>query len=150
VKRFQFNLQAPLKYREGRRDLCRQLLAQILADERACRERCEALENQRRRLLGELREINGDGNVDVDRAASRRFFASHLSAEIGLAQRNCQVVEQQLDVCRQALRKADQDVQSLEKLRDKHLAEFLYRQDRAEAHELEETWAATSLARMSQ
>ncbi len=147
MKRFRFKLEAPLKYRQGRRDQCRQLLAELLADERERVQRRESLENQRTALLGELRDMSQSGSLDIDRAAARRFFAGHLTAEIGVALRDQQVVEQQIALCRQALRRAEQEVQSLEKMRERHLDEFRYQQDRAEARELEETWMATSLSR---
>lgn len=147
MKQFHFKLEAPLRYRQGRRDQCRQLLAQLLAEERACLQRRESLENDRHALLGEMRGLGEAGRIDVDRAASRRFFAGHLSTEIRLAERNQDVVARQIDLCRQALRRAEQDVQSLEKLRERHLADFRYRAERAEARELEETWSATRLSR---
>jgi hypothetical protein len=147
LKKFVFQFEAPLKFRKNHRDLCRRLLAQVLSDQRSWAERRAALEQTRLDLLEELRQLNDGGSVDVDRAAARRYHAGYLLGEIRLVERNQELVSQQLELCQQALRRADQDVRSLENMRDKQWSEFCYQEERRETHEVEETWRATRLTR---
>ena len=143
---FVFRFDALLQYRRHRRDLCRQVLAQVLADDRALVEQRQLLEQNRISQLQQLRQIVGDGEVNVDAAASRRYFAGRLVADIADTERNRDLVSQQIEVCRAVLTKADQDVKVLEKLREQRQAEFLYEEDRRSTRELEDNWMATRLA----
>ena len=140
LKLFQFKFQALLNYREYRRNLCRFYLAEVLANDRELVSQRRSLERNRSNQLDELRDLSRGGDVDIDRSASRRYFAGQLTGEMQLVDRNRSLIAQQLDLCRQALSKADQDVKVLEKLEEKQREEFQYNEERREAHELEEIW----------
>lgn len=147
MKKFEFPLESLLRYRESRRDLCRQLLAQILSEQTRIERDRQALQRRRGGQLEEIRQLGAAGNVDIDRSASRRYYASQVLGEIRLLERNREVVMQQLTACRQALVRADQEVKALERLRQKRKAEFLYEQQRREQHELHESWLAVDAVR---
>lgn len=142
---FVFKFAALLRIRRHRRDQCRQLLAEVLSDIRALEVQRAELEQRRTGQLDELRSLGRPGPVDVDRAAARRYFAGQLVGELaGLARRQ-ELVEQQLELCRQTLVKADQDVKVLEKLEEKQRAAFQFESERRGARELEEAWQAARL-----
>ncbi len=149
MKNFIFPFESLLNYRRSKCDLCRQLLAQVLASDHRLLADRKSLEQQRHKQLQELRELVAAGEVDVDRSASRRYFAGQVLGDIRLVDRNRQIVAEQLDLCRQALSKADRDVKVLEKLQAKQQAEFYYENRRRENRELAELWMATRYSDVS-
>ncbi len=146
---FSFKFESLLSYRENRRDLCRQLLARVLADEQELIAQREQLVSHRIGQLEELRQISDMGRVDVDRSAARRYFAGRLVAEIDMVDRRRQLVVQQIGLCRQTLARADQDVKVLEKLKAKAKAAFDEREEKHLSRELEESWRAIHATEVS-
>ena len=82
VKKFVFQLESLLRFRENRRDLCRQVLAQIFAEQKRLKQFRLSLEQQRIDQLDEMRQLGEQGEVDVDRSASRRYYAGQILGEI--------------------------------------------------------------------
>ena len=140
-----FPLESLLRYRKNRRDLCRQLLAQILTNLQQLKQDRQSLQRRRVDQIDELRQLGAGGDVDIDRSAARRYYAGHMLGEIQLVDRNREVVAEQLARCRETLIRSDQEVKAIEKLREKQLADFLYDQQRREHRELDEAWLATHL-----
>jgi flagellar export protein FliJ len=143
VQKFSFKFEPLVKLRNNHRDLCRQLLADVLGrdDELAARRR--AVEADRNTQIDELRSLSALGNeVNVDASAARRHFAVQLTARLAEIDARRAELAGQIALCRQALVRADQAVKSLEKLAAKQRAEFVYAQERLEARALEETWQA--------
>jgi len=99
--------------------------------------------------LDELRDMGQPGQIDVDKSASRRYFAGRLVGDLQLLEKNRNLLAQQLQFCRQTLAKADQDVKALEKLRENQLAAFRYQTERQAMHELDEAWQATKIEERS-
>jgi flagellar biosynthesis chaperone FliJ len=118
------------------------MLAQILEDDRRLIAESDRLEESRRRQLVELKALGRKGSVDVDALSARRYHAGQLAAEKAVVEHNRQIVSQQVELCRQTLTKAEQELKVLEKLKERRLEEFQYDQERRSAHELEETWLA--------
>ncbi len=118
------------------------MLARLLADDRTLVEQRRHLQNQRLVQLDELRRLGEAGDVDVDGSTSRRYYTGRLLGQAAVVDRNRELLQQQLQLCRQALMKADQDVKALEKLAERRRAEFLYEDERRTARVLEDTWAA--------
>jgi len=125
-----------------RRDLCRQLLSQILADDQALQEKRTDLEKSRTQQIDEMKELGLQSELDIDQSASRRFYAGQLSGDMRHIDRDRLVISQQLDLCRKALAQAEQDVKALENVKEKRYREYLYEQEKQEARELEEAWMA--------
>ncbi len=140
MSRFVFPFRAVLDYRKNRRDLCRQLLAQVLADEaQLIRDRKTALA-AREGQLEEIRRLQRQPRFAVDAAAMRRYYAVQLAAHVrGLDERQ-RVVQQQVQLCREALTRADADVKVLERLEEKQRAAHIERVERRAQHEREDLW----------
>ena len=100
------------------------------------------LERERGQQLEEFRLLGRPGTVNVDGATSRRVYAGQLVTLLLDIERERTFASQKAELCRQELIKADQQVQALEKLRDKQLAEFRINEERKEARNLEEAWQA--------
>ncbi len=142
MKKFAFQFEPILKLRKNQRELCQQLLAEILRRDAELRARRGAVEQERAAQLDEVRRLLGGGRVNIDASTARRFYANNLIGELVLLERNQALLVQQIKVCRQSLIRADQAVQALEKLAEKQRAELEFDQERRAARELEETWQA--------
>lgn len=143
---FRFRFETLLKVRRSRRDLCRQLLAQVMADHRRHAEQSAALESTRTEQMEQIRNLARSGNIDVDGVTRRRYFARQLEAEKAVLDQQYTILSQQLDLCRQALTKADQEVKVLERLQDRQKAQFDYKRLRTEALEREDAWLSGKLS----
>lgn len=140
--KFHFRLAPVLALRENARDLQRQELADALRAELELREQRLALEHEHAVVLDEMRRLGRGGRMQVDSATSRRVYAGQLILAIIQAERNRAAAETHVERCREALVVADQQVQILEKLREKQLAEYQSNQERRTAREMEEAWQA--------
>jgi flagellar export protein FliJ len=142
MPKFTFSLTSLLTYRRHRRELCRQLLAEVLADDLRLRAEQEELRHEHGELLDELRDLGRGGGFDVDRAAARRYYAALVSRRIDASMERRQLVANQLHLCRQALVKADGEVRTLERLEETRRSEFRAEHERRAALELEDIWNA--------
>jgi len=143
MKKFAFKLDPLLKLRTNQRDKCQQLLADVLRRDDDLVHRQSETERDRRTQIDELRDLTSAGaELNVDASVSRRSYAGHLSGHIGTIEAERAALRRQIDLCRQALIRADQAVKSLEKLADHQRSEFVFIQQSVEARELEQTWQA--------
>lgn len=142
MSRFAFPLDSVLKYRRSRRDLCRQLMARVLADDRELAAREAMLLDQRGAQLDEIRALDRGERIDIDGSIARRFHAVRLHGELRVLAQNRQVLAGQLELCRRALVEADRDVKALEKLRDRREAEHRAAHERRSNREMEDAWMA--------
>jgi hypothetical protein len=142
---FVFALRSLLEFRRHRRDLCRQILAQVLADEAALvTEKQNALAS-RERQFAEIRELSRRGRVSVEGAISRRYHSGQLLGHVRMIEDRRRLVGQQLQLCREALVKADTEVKVLERLEERQRAEFEYHAERRSQFEREDAWMARKL-----
>jgi flagellar biosynthesis chaperone FliJ len=145
VNGFVFSLSALLKFRKNRRDHCRRLLAQILADDAGLVSERVRLLSQRNRQFEEIRGLSRRGRVSVDGTATRRYHSLQLLGSVRGIDEKRRLTAQQLHLCRQALSKADAEVKVLERLEEKQRADFQYRAERRAQFELEDAWMARQL-----
>jgi len=143
MKKFEFQFASLLNLRENNRQLCRVALAKILQDQQQLELQQQAIQNERNELLQQIRQLSQAGNVNVNEAASRRYYAGQLKLTMQAVMQQQQELASQLEACRQQLIKADQEVKALEQLAEKQFAAFQYEQQKMEAHELEDTWLAS-------
>ncbi len=142
MKTFHFKFEPLLKLRQYRRDLCRQLLASVLEDDARLVAERSKLEATRRFQLDEMKNLGASGSVDISGSAARRYYSGQLVVEMRLVDRRREVVAQQIDLCRKALVRADQEVKALEKIEEKQRSEYDYEQERRTSRELEDAWSA--------
>ena len=145
MRTFEFRMETLLKIRRSRRDLCQQFLAQAQEEGQRIDHEILQLDESRRHEINGLREAVQKGRIDIDRAAARRYYAGRLQIDLLLAERRRELVANQIDLCRQALVRADQDVKSLEKLREKQAEDFRLEQDRRTQQTLEDNWRSVQL-----
>ncbi len=142
---FVFPLRSLLDFRRHRRDLCRQLLAQVLADEaNLLAERQTALAS-RERQFEEMRGLSRKGRVVVEAAISRRYHSGQILLQVRVIEEKRRLVGQQLQLCRDALIKADMEVKVLERLEVRQREEFAYHAERHNQFEREDAWMARRL-----
>ena len=146
---FVFSLAALLKYRKNRRDHCQRLLAQVLADDAELIAQRQKLIADRERQFEEIRGLSRKGRVTVDGAATRRYHSMQLWRGVRGIDEQRKLVAKQLQLCRQALTKADGEVKVLERLEEKQRADFLYGAERRAQHEREDAWTSRWLLEKS-
>jgi flagellar FliJ protein len=142
---FVFALRPLLEFRRHRRNLCRQLLAQVLSDEAALLAEKQAVLASRERQFAEIRGMSRRGRVSIEGAISRRYHTGQLLGQVRLIEEKRRLVGQQLQLCRDAIVKADTDVKALERLEDRQRADFEYRAERRNQFEREDAWMARRL-----
>jgi flagellar FliJ protein len=149
VSRFVFRLQTLLEFRRHRRDLCRQLLGQVLADESALLAERHNVLASRDRQFAEIRNISRQGRVRIEGAIARRYHSGQLLAQVRRIEERRRLVGQQLQLCREALVKADTDVKLLERLEERQRGEFEHQSQRRDQFEREDAWMARKLQEAS-
>ncbi len=142
MPRFNFKLTSLLKLRRNQRDVCQQRLTEGLARDAQLVEMRVAAEKDRSAQLNEIRELSAAGDMNVDAASARRYFATQLTGDMLNIEHHRRELAKYIGQCRQALMKADQAVKALEKLEENQRTEFNQEQERRARRELEETWQA--------
>ena len=147
MSHFQFKFTALLKYRKHQRDLCRQLLGQVLAEETRITQAIGQKDHDKNTVIDEVRQGTQNEQVEVRQIAARRFYAGQLTIQKAKLEQELSVVRQQAEHCRNVLVEADQKVQALEKLEEKQRQEHEYVVNRKSELQLEEAWVATQFNR---
>jgi hypothetical protein len=145
VSGFIFALRPLLEFRRHRRDLCRQLMAQVLADEAVLLGERQSVLASRERQFEEIRGLSRRGRVAVEGAVSRRYHSGQLLALLRTLEEKRRLISQQLQLCRETLVKADTEVKVLERLEERQRGEFEYRAERRNQFEREDAWMARRL-----
>jgi hypothetical protein len=145
VSGFVFGLRPLLEFRRHRRNLCRQLLAQVLADEGALLAHKRTALASRERQFAEMRALSRIGRVSIEGAISRRYHSGQLMGQVRMIEDKHRLIGQQLQLCREALVKADTEVKALERLEERQRAEFKYHDERRNQFEREDAWMARRL-----
>jgi flagellar FliJ protein len=145
VSGFVFRMRSLLEFRRHRRGLCRQMLAQVLADEANLLAQRQAALASRERQFEEIRGLSRQGRVVVEGAISRRYHSGQLLAQVRTIEEKRRLISQQLQLCREALIKADTEVKVLERLEERQRQEFAYHAERHDQFEREDAWMARRL-----
>jgi len=143
MKKFHFRLESLLILRGNQRDLCYQMLAEVLRQDRELETRRQTQQSDQTRQRDELRTLEAGGRLDVAVALERRGYLAQLGRQLDELDRQRNLLSQQISLCRKSLVKADQSVRSLENLKDRQKQEYLGNQQRSADLELEETWRAS-------
>ena len=144
-KKFEFKLEALLKYRESRRDMCRQYLSQVLAEDQKLIDQKTEIQNNYAETEHHLKLLGQSGQFEIDKASVRRFHLGQLKLQMLQVDEQRRQLEEKLELCRKALLQADQEVKAIEKIKDKKISEHHYEQIKVENRELEENWQAAQL-----
>jgi flagellar export protein FliJ len=148
MKSFAFSLGSVWKLRCHERDVCRQCLAQLFAQEHQLADMRQQTEAARQTQFEELRLLEAEGRgVDAEASASRRSYVERLTDDLRTIDDRRTELNRQIEIRRQELILADQSVKALAKLADKRKAAFLLEQQRKDAAALEEVWRAVHSTR---
>ncbi len=142
MKSYVFPLEAVRKVRRHRLDLCEQILAYVMGQAQNLDRQRVTLLSQRERQLEELKAVSEEGIVDIDAAATRRYYAGRLLSDIAQIEHQRGIVEQQMSLCRQAVVKAEQELKVLDKIAEHREEEHRQQRERIDQIEREETWQA--------
>ena len=139
-----FPLEKVLDVRRHTRQERRNALAEAMADEQTLLDLKQQRERQKLSLLDELSGLSRSESLNVEAAARRRYFAGQLEIQIMVLDQQIAEARRQVDVARAALIAADQDVKALEKLREQHVAEQTYAENRRSEIALTEQWQSAN------
>ncbi len=141
-----FRLATLLRLRESTRDECRARLAESQRADQELVDQLTRLGMEQQRVQVECRKAAGPGDVDLDRLVeAHRYAVSLRNREEELKQRR-QTLAAEIQQRRQALLQADQDVQVLEKLRDRRLERHRAEEERKEAKQIDEAALQAAVA----
>lgn len=134
-----------LDYRRHLRLERRQELAEVLAEERDLLAHRSRLDEEKQRQLEDLGRLAESNELSVEAAARRRYFAGQLEIEVMVVDEQILKLREEIEARRLALVGADQDVQSLERLEEKHVAREEYEGQRRTEMELGDQWQSAKL-----
>lgn len=138
-----FPLEKVLEFRRHVRLERRHALAAALADEQQLLDERTQVEAVREETLTQLGEVTRPGQFNVEAAARRRYFTGQLDVRLLILKDQIDKAHLVVEQRRNELIKADQDVQALERLREKHVEEQTYELRRKSELELADQWQAS-------
>ena len=139
-----FPLEKVLDVRRHTRQERRYALAAAMADEQQLIDLKQQQELQKQQLLDELAELSLEESLNIEAAARRRYFVGQVEIQIMVIEQQIEQARQIVEQARSALIAADQDVKALEKLREQHLAEQAYSENRRNEIVLTEQWQSAN------
>lgn len=139
-----FPLEKVLDVRRHTRQERRYALAAAMADEQQLIHLKQQQELQKQQLLDELAELSREESLNIEAAARRRYFVGQVEIQIMVIEQQIEQARQIVEQARSALIAADQDVKALEKLREQHLAEQAYSENRRNEIVLTEQWQSAN------
>lgn len=144
---FRFQLATLLRLRQAARDDCRLRLAEAHRDDEDLHDRLTRLGDEHKRLRGRRRRATVPGDMDVDGIIETERYMALLGSEEDRLKLRRESLAGEIEQRRQALVKADQDAQSLEKLRERQMLRYRREQNRSESKQLDEIAAQAVLRR---
>jgi flagellar export protein FliJ len=141
-----FRLATLLRLRESTRDECRARLAEAQRADQELLDQLTRLDIEQQRAQDECRRAVGPGNVDIDRLVESHRYAVSLRAHEEELRERRQTLAVEIRRRRETLLKADQDVQVLEKLRDRRLERHRLEAGRKEAKQIDEAALQAAVA----
>lgn len=142
MRRFEFPLASVLQLRRNERDLLRREFAELLKKQGDLSEQKGRVSAARLAQIAELRDMTAGVALDVEANLSRRAYADWLSDEVARLEGKLREIGRQIDARRSALLDANQRVETLEKLEQKRLMEFIASQERRDSLQQEDVWQA--------
>jgi flagellar protein FliJ len=133
-----FRLATLLRVRESARDECRARLAESQRADQELVDQLTRLGIEQQRVQAECRAAAGPGDVHVGRLVEAHRYAVSLRNREDKLKQQRQTLAAEIQQRRQELVRADQDVQVLEKLRDRRTERHRIEEGRKEAKQLDE------------
>jgi flagellar FliJ protein len=135
---FTFRLQPLMKLREAERDQCREQLAEAYRADQILSERHEEIVSQMQEAKQLTRSQSQPGEVSVDALMNTHRYEIVLTAQLQQLALQRQRLAEEIERRRQALVEADRELRILEKLRERHEAEFRRQEEKLETRQLDE------------
>ena len=141
-----FQLATLLRLRESTRDECRAQLAESHRADQALIDQLTRLDIEQQQVQEECRKAVAPGSVDVDRLVEAHRYAVSLRIREQELNRQRQTLAAEIQRRRQALLKADQDVQVLEKLRNRRIERHRLEEERQQSKQIDEAALQAAVA----
>jgi flagellar export protein FliJ len=142
MKPFVFRLESFNALKKAERDARRAELALALAEVVRCESRRQALEAKLAAAQHQNRATRAAGQLTIESLLRGQQFESVLRRELELLAQLQAEASTAFDLAQEALTSAEREVQMLEKLHQRQLADYQLQQGRAETRLLDESAAA--------
>jgi flagellar FliJ protein len=135
---FEFRLQSLLKLRTADRDQRRAELASAFQASQVLAGQMTALQKTIQQTRRDIRQGSTTGPVNVDRLLGSHRYELLLASQLDQLKQRQQEIETEIERRRQRLLEADRQVRTVEKLRERKLAEYQADLARQEQRQLDE------------
>lgn len=135
---FRFRLASLMRLRESERDDRRESLAQAFRADQMLQQNQEAVQADLRENQRQVQQCAAPGPISVESLLGRHRYELVLQAQLRQIQRQRQAIAAEIERRRQALVEADRELKILEKLRERHLQEYRFQQEKLELRQLDE------------
>lgn len=138
MSQYRFRLQTLLKLRESVRNERRAQLAQALRAEHALQEQSAAITDEIETLRSDVRKSQQDGLINVDALLDANRYEMLLESRRLVLTRQVETIAQEIARRRKLLVEADQQLQVLEKLKEKQQSRHARQNALREIKEMDE------------
>ncbi len=135
---FTFRLETLWKLRVADRQQRREELAEALEAETLLQTRKEEMGSELKELRKRRAVVSQAGEIDVDALTQSHRYELITQAQIQLLDQQAAQLAVETQRRRQALVEAEREVKTLEKLREKQYAEYVFEEQKREQKELDE------------
>ena len=135
---FTFRLETLWKLRVADRQQRREELAEALEAETLLQTRKEEMGSELKELRKRRAVVSQAGEIDVDALTQSHRYELITQAQIQLLDQRAAQLAVETQRRRQALVEAEREVKTLEKLREKQYAEYVFEEQKREQKELDE------------
>jgi len=135
---FRFRLASLMRLRESERDDRRESLAQAYRADQVLQQNQESIQAELRENQRQVQHCVSPGPISVEQLLGRHRYELVLQTQLRQLQRQRQAIGAEIERRRQALVEADRELKILEKLRERHLQEHTFKQQKLEQQQLDE------------
>ena len=138
MAQFKFRLDSLLRLRLAKRDERREALAEAYRADQILRQQQQDAEQEIEETRRISRANSASGDVSVDRLLNNNRYELIMKSQIQRLGVQREQIAEEISRRRQALVEADQELRILEKLRERHAAEFQYHEEKSLIRDLDE------------
>lgn len=138
MKTFHFPLETPLRLRKRVRDERRRQLTQAYEAQRLLEQQQAELAQEQLHVQQHGRRASQPGELNVDRLLGQHRYALLLQARQQVMKQQNLALAEEIERRRQALSEADTEVRTIERLRERRLADHQLSENRREQREADD------------
>jgi flagellar FliJ protein len=127
-----------MRLRESERDERRESLAQAYRADQVLQQNQESIQTELQENQRQVHDCVSPGPISVERLLGRHRYELVLQTQLRQLQRQRQAIAGEIERRRQVLVEADRELKILEKLRERHMQEHTFQQQKIDLRQLDE------------